>query len=73
MILPRVLLGIMIGVILTYWGFWLFMTAGMSGHIEWLAKLDGHFLPAYFASLYLPPILIAGLGYLALRPFKVRS
>ncbi|MGN6123340.1 MAG: hypothetical protein ACTHOJ_10345 [Sphingomonas oligoaromativorans] len=72
MIALRVLLGVLIGIVLTYWGFWLFMTAGMAGHIELLGTLDGHFLPAYFASLYVPPVLIIGLSYLALRPLKVR-
>ncbi len=55
------------GMLLAYWGFFLFVTAAMAGHLQLSGYLNGQFVPGYFSSLYFPPLLIGGFCYLALR------
>ena len=63
----RVLLGVLIGAVLSYWALFLYLILGVSGVVYATGVTNEGFEPAYFASLYVPPILAIVLGYFALR------
>ena len=66
----RITLAFLAGVAFCYWAMFLFVAGGMAGEIYWTGKNHGTFIPGYLVSLYAPPILVAVLGYFALRRRK---
>ena len=70
MSIGRVTLAFLAGVAFCYWAMFLFVAGGMAGEIYWTGNNHGTFIPGYLVSLYLPPVLVAVLGYLALRRRK---
>ena len=49
------------------WLFFLLVAGGMAGEVYWSGYNNGHFLPGYLVSLYLPPVMIAFFSFLSLR------
>jgi hypothetical protein len=73
MTIVRFIAAVLVGVLLCYWGFFLFVSSALSGHLILSGYLNGEFVPGYFGSLYVPPLSMIGLSYIALRRRKIGS
>ena len=61
------------GALLCYWAIFLFAAYVGTGTLLWDGRAQDGFSPAYFASLYGPPLAAVVLTYLALRKDRVNS